>query len=47
MKDKGVDRLVEAGTGKVLSGLARRIDGDLSGVALNTPGDIEEFLKSI
>jgi [acyl-carrier-protein] S-malonyltransferase len=47
MKDKGVDRLVEAGAGKVLSGLARRIDRELTGVALNGPGDIEEFLKSV
>ncbi len=47
MKDKGVDKLVEAGAGKVLSGLARRIDRELTGVALNGPGDIEEFLKSV
>jgi [acyl-carrier-protein] S-malonyltransferase len=47
MKDKGVDRMVEVGAGKVLSGLARRIDRDLAGVALNGPEDIEEFLKSI
>ncbi len=47
MKDKGVDRLVEAGAGKVLSGLARRIDRDLTGLALNGPSDIEEFLKSV
>jgi [acyl-carrier-protein] S-malonyltransferase len=47
MKDKGVDRLVEAGAGKVLSGLARRIDRELTGVALNGPDDIEEFLKSV
>ena len=47
MKDKGVDRLVEAGAGKVLSGLARRIDRDLTGTALNGPADIEEFLKSV
>lgn len=47
MKDKGVDRLVEAGAGKVLSGLARRIDRELTGVALNGPADIEEFLKSV
>jgi len=47
MKGKGVDRLVEAGAGKVLSGLARRIDRDLTGIALNAPADIEDFLKSI
>lgn len=47
MKDKGVDRLIEAGAGKVLSGLARRIDRELTGSALNGPADIEEFLKSV
>ena len=47
MKDKGVDRLVEAGAGKVLSGLARRVDRELTGTALNGPADIEEFLKSV
>jgi [acyl-carrier-protein] S-malonyltransferase len=46
MKDAGgVDTLVECGAGKVLSGLAKRIDGDLSGLALNTPADIEAFTK--
>jgi [acyl-carrier-protein] S-malonyltransferase len=47
MKDKGVDRLVEAGAGKVLSGLARRIDRELTGQPLNGPDEIEEFLKSV
>jgi [acyl-carrier-protein] S-malonyltransferase len=47
MKDKGVDTLVAAGAGKVLSGLARRIDRELTGQALNGPEDIEEFLKSV
>jgi [acyl-carrier-protein] S-malonyltransferase len=46
MKGQGVERLVEIGAGKVLSGLAKRIDPDLSGLALNTPDDIEAFLKS-
>jgi [acyl-carrier-protein] S-malonyltransferase len=42
-----VDTLVEAGAGKVLSGLVRRIDRELTGQALNGPGEIEEFLKSV
>lgn len=45
MKDQGVDVLVECGSGKVLSGLARRIDKTLSGIALNGPADIEAYLK--
>jgi len=47
MKNRGVDSLVEAGAGKVLSGLARRIDRDIAGRAINGPEDVEEFLKSV
>jgi [acyl-carrier-protein] S-malonyltransferase len=46
MKSQGVDTLVECGTGKVLSGLVKRIDRDMTGLALNTPADIEAFLKT-
>lgn len=45
MKDAGVDMLVELGAGKVLSGLAKRIDESLTGVSISAPKDIEEFLK--
>ncbi len=44
MKDQGIERLVEIGSGRVLSGLARRIDPELKGLALNGPKDIEAFL---
>ena len=47
MKAQGVDSLVELGSGKVLSGLAKRIDKDVAGRSLNTPADIEAFLKEI
>lgn len=47
MKAEGVDSLVEAGAGKVLSGLARRIDRELTGRAINTPADVEDFLKTV
>jgi [acyl-carrier-protein] S-malonyltransferase len=46
MKSQGAEVLIECGAGKVLSGLARRIDKELTGVALNTPADIEAFLKT-
>lgn len=42
----GVTELVEVGAGKVLSGLARRVDG-IEGRAIGTPDDIEAFLKSL
>ena len=47
MKAQGVQALVEAGSGKVLLGLVKRIDKDMTGVALNAPADIEAFLKTV
>jgi [acyl-carrier-protein] S-malonyltransferase len=47
MQANGVDQLVEIGNGKVLSGLARRIDGDMASQSISTPKDIEIFLKSL
>ena len=47
MRDNGVDTLVELGVGRVLTGLARRIDRDLVGVSVETPVDVEAFLKTV
>jgi [acyl-carrier-protein] S-malonyltransferase len=47
MREAGVDTLIEVGAGKVLTGLARRIDRDLTAVSLQNPSDIEEFLKTV
>jgi [acyl-carrier-protein] S-malonyltransferase len=47
MKAMGVDRIVELGAGKVLTGLVRRIDGEIAGSAVGTPADIENFMKSL
>ncbi|MBL8697363.1 MAG: ACP S-malonyltransferase [Alphaproteobacteria bacterium] len=47
MKSQGVTTLVECGAGKVLSGLTRRIEAEMTGVALNGPQDIEAFVKTI
>ena len=43
----GVTRFAEAGAGKVLSGMAKRIAPDAEAVPLNTPADIEAFAKSL
>ncbi|MCW5746700.1 MAG: ACP S-malonyltransferase [Alphaproteobacteria bacterium] len=47
MKAKGVDTEVEIGAGKVLTGMLKRIDRDMAGIAVNTPADIEAFLKTL
>lgn len=47
MKSKGVEQLVELGAGKVLSGLTRRIDRELTSVNAGSPAEIEELLKNI
>ncbi len=47
MREKGVETLVEVGSGKVLSGLARRIDKELSASNIGVPADIEAFLNAI
>jgi [acyl-carrier-protein] S-malonyltransferase len=43
MGENGVDRQIEIGAGKVLSGLVRRINREIKGVALGSVEDIEKF----
>jgi [acyl-carrier-protein] S-malonyltransferase len=43
----GVTRFVEAGSGKVLSGMIKRAVPDATATPLNTPADLEAFAKSI
>ena len=47
MADQNVESVVELGAGKVLSGMAKRIDKSLSQVTIGTPTEIESFLKSL
>jgi len=47
MKQEGVDALVELGAGRVLSGLAKRIDRDLATAAIGSPAEVEAFVKAI
>jgi [acyl-carrier-protein] S-malonyltransferase len=42
VKAHGVSTLVECGPGKVLAGMARRIDAELAGVALYDPASLAE-----
>lgn len=42
-----VTTLYEVGSGKVLTGLARRIDKSVTGIAINTPTDIDSALAAL
>jgi [acyl-carrier-protein] S-malonyltransferase len=44
---EGADTLIEIGSGKVLTGLNRRINRDIFGVAIQGPADIDTFLSSL
>ena len=44
MAAEGVDTLIEVGAGKVLTGLARRIDRSLSASSVGTAADVEALL---
>ena len=43
----GITRFAEIGSGKVLTGMAKRIAPDAESMALNTPEDLEAFAKSL
>ena len=47
MKRHDVDGLAELGCGKVLAGLARRIDRELDGMAVRTPAEVETLLERL
>lgn len=44
MKEQGVTELVELGSGKVLAGLAKRIDKELPASSVGLPADIDAFI---
>ncbi len=43
----GATTLYEIGSGKVLTGLARRIDKTVNGIAINTPADIDAAVAAL
>jgi [acyl-carrier-protein] S-malonyltransferase len=47
MKAQGITHIVECGPGKVLSGLAKRIDSDLVALALNDPASMKAALDTL
>jgi len=46
-EDGGVTRFAELGSGKVLTGIAKRVAPDAETMALNTPDDLEAFAKTL
>ncbi len=46
-EEGGVTRFAELGSGKVLSGMAKRIAPNAEAVSLNTPQDLEAFAQSL
>jgi [acyl-carrier-protein] S-malonyltransferase len=47
MKTQGVTQLVECGAGRVLTGMVKRIDKEITGTSLSTPEDIDAFMKAL
>ena len=46
MKAHGVTETVEIGTGKVLTGLTKRIEPDMTGQCIASPSDLDTFAKA-
>jgi [acyl-carrier-protein] S-malonyltransferase len=44
---EGVDTFVEVGTGKVLTGMVKRIARDTTGLAVNSPADIDTLIEKL
>ncbi len=45
LKEYGVEQIIECGSGKVLSGLVKRIESSINTFSVHEPKDIEEILK--
>jgi [acyl-carrier-protein] S-malonyltransferase len=47
LRDRGVTSAVEVGAGKVLTTMAKRIDKDLPATSIETPQEVEAFMKTL
>jgi [acyl-carrier-protein] S-malonyltransferase len=46
-KEQGITHVIECGPGKVLTGLVKRIDGDLTGLAITDPASLDAALAAV
>lgn len=47
LRNLGVNNIIEIGAGKVLTGLIKRIDPGFNSIAINTPEEMDSFLKML
>lgn len=47
MKQQGVTEMIEIGSGKVLAGLVKRIEGDVTASSVGTPAQIDELIAKL
>lgn len=47
MKEQGVTEMIEIGTGKVLAGLVKRIEGDVTASSVSSPAQIDELVTRL
>lgn len=47
MKEQGITHVIECGPGKVLTGLVKRIDGELTGLAITDPASLDSVLATL
>jgi [acyl-carrier-protein] S-malonyltransferase len=47
LKMAGVEEVAEIGSGRVLTGLSRRIDSDLTACSVCTVAEVDAFMKAL
>jgi [acyl-carrier-protein] S-malonyltransferase len=47
LRERGISSAVEVGAGKVLTTMAKRIDKDLPAISIESPQEIEAFMKTL
>jgi [acyl-carrier-protein] S-malonyltransferase len=47
LKDTGIGQIVEIGAGRVLTGLVKRIDPEISALSVGSPAEVEALMKEL